>query len=58
MEEFLNEVRSNEKNRNLYMQISSQYGMASKGKSMKDLSLSLNQTGLEDIEEKHIIKRW
>jgi hypothetical protein len=29
-----------------------------KGKSMKDLSLAMNQNELEEIEEKYIIKRW
>jgi hypothetical protein len=29
-----------------------------KGKSMKDLSLAMNQIELEEIEEKYIIKRW
>ena len=58
MEEFLTEVRSSEKNRNLYTQTSSLYGAMIKGKSMKDLSLAMNQNELEEIEEKYIIKRW
>jgi hypothetical protein len=53
IEEFLQEIRQNEKNRNLY-DVSSQ----ARGKSMKDLSTVIKQEQLEEIEEKHILKRW
>jgi hypothetical protein len=55
VEEFLYEVRQNEKNRGLYIGIDT---IASRAKSMKDLSLQLIENHLNHIEEKHVIKRY
>jgi hypothetical protein len=56
IEEFVNEVRSNERNRNLYT--SNSHVRGGGGKSMKDLSMEIKEKQLQEIEEKHIIKRW
>ena len=55
VEEFLNEVRQNEKNRGLYLGLDI---IASRVKSMKDLSLHLIKDHINHIEEKHILKRY
>ncbi len=47
------EIRSNEKNRNLY-----DVGSVMRGKSIKDISTVMKEDQLKEIEEKHILKRW
>jgi hypothetical protein len=56
IEEFIKEVRLNERNRNLYTSNSHVRGGGSK--SMKDISMAIKEEHLHDIEEKYIIKRW
>ena len=55
VEEFLYEVRQNEKNRGLYLGIDT---IASRGKSMKDISLHMIKDHINHIEEEHILKRY
>jgi hypothetical protein len=55
MEEFIQEIRTNEKNRNLYIAGET---MKYRGKSMKDLSKYLKESEMNEVEEKNILKRW
>ena len=55
VEEFLNEVRQNEKNRGLYLGL---HTIVSRMKSMKDLSLHLIKDHINHIEEKNILNRY
>jgi hypothetical protein len=55
VEDFLKEVRQNEKNRGLYLGIDT---IASRTKSMKNVSFHLRKNQLDLIEEKHVLKRY